>query len=154
MSGWTDDRILILIRRWENGDPVRAIALALDITRSAVIGKANRLKLPTHASKSRPKKSIKVKRARKLREKAMDKPMEFPIYASDDDIPIDQRRRLLDLEYGQCKWPLGDPLARAEWFCGGEASGPYCQYHARIAYRPLTHAAQRTFIPARGSRAA
>lgn len=44
---------------------------------------------------------------------------------------------LVELKYGQCKWPLGDPLSSRFRFCGGEASGnTYCSNHARMAYVP------------------
>lgn len=44
---------------------------------------------------------------------------------------------LVDLKYGQCKWPLGDPLSSRFRFCGGNTSGnTYCPHHARMAYVP------------------
>ena len=39
-----------------------------------------------------------------------------------------------------CKWPNGDPLTEDFSFCGNDAgeSGPYCGYHAKIAFQPAS----------------
>ncbi len=45
---------------------------------------------------------------------------------------------LMDLGLSHCRWPLGDPLGPATLFCGAKAGdiGPYCAWHAKIAYQP------------------
>lgn len=55
-------------------------------------------------------------------------------------IPISRRLRLVQLNERTCKWPNGDPLSEDFSFCGNEAgdSGPYCTYHARIAFQPAS----------------
>ena len=49
---WTNDQIDILKRLWHRGESARIIALQLRTTRNAVIGKANRLGLHKHPSRS------------------------------------------------------------------------------------------------------
>ena len=49
---WTKDQIEILKTLWRRGESARIIALQLRTTRNAVIGKANRLKLHVHPSRS------------------------------------------------------------------------------------------------------
>ena len=56
-SDWTDDQISTLRRMWAAGDMTRQIADVLGLTRNAVIGKANRLKL-----KPRPSPIIRQKK--------------------------------------------------------------------------------------------
>ena len=55
-------------------------------------------------------------------------------------VPISRNLTLIQLSERTCKWPLGDPLSPEFRFCGnhsGDAS-PYCQYHARIAFQPVS----------------
>lgn len=55
-------------------------------------------------------------------------------------IPEDKRLSLLQLNEHTCKWPIGDPLAENFHFCGNDCAdtGPYCRYHARIAFQPAS----------------
>jgi GcrA cell cycle regulator len=54
-------------------------------------------------------------------------------------VPEDKRISLLQLSEQTCKWPIGDPLAKDFYFCGGHAleSGPYCDFHSRRAYHQV-----------------
>ena len=49
---WTEEQISILTKLWHRGESSRIIALQLGTTRNAVIGKANRLGLPSHPSRA------------------------------------------------------------------------------------------------------
>jgi GcrA cell cycle regulator len=57
--------------------------------------------------------------------------------------------KLTELEYGRCKWPIGDPRDRQFVFCGDRAvANPdghkvYCERHTRIAYVPVDHSRRR-----------
>jgi GcrA cell cycle regulator len=53
----------------------------------------------------------------------------------DRNIPIAQRRTLLELTSATCRWPVGDPQEDGFFFCGGEAVGvrPYCRCHLQRA---------------------
>ncbi len=55
-------------------------------------------------------------------------------------VPISRRLRLVQLTERTCKWPNGDPLAEDFSFCGNDCgeNGPYCRYHARIAFQPAS----------------
>lgn len=55
-------------------------------------------------------------------------------------IPISRRLRLVQLTERTCKWPNGDPLSEDFNFCGNDCAetGPYCRYHARIAFQPAS----------------
>ena len=48
----TDEQISVLKKMWVRGDSARMISLQLCTTRNAVIGKANRLGLPSHPSRT------------------------------------------------------------------------------------------------------
>lgn len=48
---WTDERVSTLTRMWEEGHSATRIAVALDLSRGAIIGKIHRLGLPDPAAK-------------------------------------------------------------------------------------------------------
>jgi GcrA cell cycle regulator len=54
-------------------------------------------------------------------------------------IPEDKRLNLLQLTELTCKWPIGDPLTKDFYFCGGHAqdTSPYCEFHAHKAYHQV-----------------
>lgn len=55
-------------------------------------------------------------------------------------VPQSRNLKLVELTEQTCKWPIGDPQAEDFGFCGNQSAsaGPYCRYHARIAYQPPT----------------
>lgn len=159
---------------WADGVATREIGRIIGKTKGAVIGRANRLKLPPRApgrpSKARikksptprqrkraqaiaqvPAKSPKVQAAIKqaggiaawTRAK-VDAPPAYtlPMPAADDVA----RKALVDLEPGECHWPVGDPKQAGFGFCGCRAvpGRPYCAGHAMRAVteprRPVTPA--------------
>jgi GcrA cell cycle regulator len=54
--------------------------------------------------------------------------------------PEPKRIKLVELSERTCKWPIGDPMAQDFAFCGHESgdAGPYCQFHAKLAYQPAS----------------
>jgi GcrA cell cycle regulator len=56
------------------------------------------------------------------------------------EIPIEQRKTLLQLSDATCRWPVGDPGSTDFFFCGGNSNegSPYCSYHSRVAYQPAS----------------
>ena len=54
--------------------------------------------------------------------------------------PESKRLMLVELSERTCKWPIGDPMSIEFNFCGHESgdSGPYCQFHAKLAYQPAS----------------
>jgi GcrA cell cycle regulator len=56
---------------------------------------------------------------------------------ADAHIPLPQRRSLLELNTGMCRWPVGDPDRPGFFFCGAPCHDerPYCSDHCARAYR-------------------
>jgi GcrA cell cycle regulator len=54
--------------------------------------------------------------------------------------PVSKQLKLVELSERTCKWPVGDPLATDFSFCGNDSgdAGPYCQFHAKLAYQPAS----------------
>lgn len=155
---WTDERVELLKKLWNDGLSASQIAVELGgITRNAVIGKVHRLGLSGRAKTP----AAAVPRQRKARPAAA--PMlrvarpavrgntalaRAPVYEVDYEPEADavgnvvvmgERCSLLELGEGKCRWPVGDPGSNDFFFCGGRTSDglPYCSYHARIAYQPV-----------------
>lgn len=64
----------------------------------------------------------------------------YPVAAS-APITTTGPRRMLDLEVGQCRWPVQGPSLDGHWFCAAscEKSTPYCEAHAEMSrskYQP------------------
>ena len=147
--GWTDERVELLKKLWADGLSASQIAAELGgITRNAVIGKVHRLGLSGRAKSPssaapRPRKArapgmLRVSRPAMRGNTALAFEYEPEPEPELIEIPVEQRKTLLQLNERTCRWPIGDPGSNDFFFCGGEAASelPYCSYHSRVAYQP------------------
>lgn len=164
---WTDERVELLRKLWSEGLSASQIAAQLgSVTRNAVIGKVHRLKLSsrgrTTAAPARQKKASPVVGVTKsvARAATVSRAVTTSIGATalqaqfdvepiarfqprpieNVVVPISRRLQLVELSERTCKWPNGDPLSEDFSFCGNDSAetGPYCGYHARIAFQPAS----------------
>lgn len=159
---WTDERVALLRRLWEDGQSASKIAAQLGgVTRNAVIGKVHRLGLagrvkaaeengqvPREAVAEEIETAIAVVEAQAPEPVAIlshrpspDVPLQAPtpVAAADPvQLAVSQRVTIMDLRESMCRWPLGDPTTPEFRFCGARSiTGlPYCTHHAEIAYQP------------------
>ena len=157
---WTDARIAHLKVRWSQGVTARRIARELGggISRSAVLGKIHRLGFAElsprawvhrshlkRAGERRISQQLWAALGRTFAGQQWPPPawvVEAKPYVDDPrvdaDIPLAQRRSLLELTEDACRWPVGDPSHPDFFFCGAEAlrGGPYCPAHGARARRP------------------
>ena len=106
---WTKSKVDKLSSMWAKGISAREIANKLgNVSRNAVIGKANRLRL-----------------SKKVKEK------ENIIETNNGNL------NSLIANMKGCKWPIGHPGDPDFYFCGKEVipGKPYCGEHCLIAYR-------------------
>jgi GcrA cell cycle regulator len=56
-----------------------------------------------------------------------------------DQVQVVQRKQLLDLGPGDCRWPVGDPKEPDFFFCGATQlpGSSYCRRHYHVATAPL-----------------
>lgn len=147
---WTDERVELLKKLWADGLSASQIAAELGgITRNAVIGKVHRLGLSGRAkspssSGPRPRKArssgmLRVSRPSTRGNAALAYDYDLDPEPELIEIPVEQRKTLLQLNEKTCRWPIGDPGGPDFFFCGGDTVNelPYCSYHARVAYQPL-----------------
>jgi GcrA cell cycle regulator len=147
---WTDERVELLKKLWQDGLSASQIAAELGgVTRNAVIGKVHRLGL---SGRGQPTSSIKRQRRthstgmRRVRQMITVgnlalKPDQLP----DVDmrprrnvvVPIALKLSIFQLTEKTCKWPIGDPGHDEFHFCGHDSLDnlPYCEYHAGVAYQ-------------------
>ena len=145
--GWTDERVELLKKLWQEGLSASQIAKQLGgVTRNAVIGKVHRLGLSGRATPSKPARTVfKAPRParpaaapaapRRLAEPASLVAQPSPVRYVDE---APGTATVLTLGAHMCKWPIGDPSLDSFTFCGrrSEEHGPYCTEHAHVAYQP------------------
>lgn len=156
---WTDERVELLIKLWADGFSASQIAAELGTTRSSVIGKVHRLGLSGRHRSTAPRKESDVRIRRKQHRAKAPPPATTTITRMisngrgyvmheskqaaeaidlpNEDIPIQQRRTLLELTNETCRWPIGDGANL--FFCGApdadlESHRPYCRAHHLLAY--------------------
>jgi GcrA cell cycle regulator len=155
---WTDDRVALLRRLWEDGQSASKIAAQLGgVTRNAVIGKVHRLGLggrargaeEAPASTATPK-AVEIETAIAVVETQAPEPVAIlshrpaPVFPTPAPalepvaLAVSKRVTIMDLRESMCRWPLGDPTTPEFRFCGARSiTGlPYCTHHAEIAYQP------------------
>ncbi len=148
---WTDERVELLKKLWQDGLSASQIAAELGgVTRNAVIGKVHRLGLSgrgqptstikrqrrTHPSGMRRTRTMTVGNlALKQSVDALPEAAHLP--RRNVVVPIPKKLSILQLTETTCKWPIGDPGQEDFYFCGHDPleSRPYCEYHAGVAYQ-------------------
>lgn len=126
---WTEEKVQILKDLWEETTlSASQIAgkIGIGLTRNAVIGKANRLKL-SRKDKNHEVTGKKIRAVRKnpvaeANPAHLAKILEFR----------KEDKKALNL----CSWPNGDPNSKDFRFCGEEVkkAQPYCSKHMERAY--------------------
>jgi GcrA cell cycle regulator len=165
MLSWTEERVEQLKKLWSEGFSASQIAAELGgVTRNAVIGKVHRLglsgraktpALPAQRAKKPPVRQPVSPSARphggletvgntvlKMDFLPAPKPQIIvqPKIFTLADSPLVENAGILELTEQTCKWPVGDPGDRSFHFCArrSESNVPYCGYHARVAYQPVS----------------
>lgn len=161
---WTDERVELLKKLWQDGHSASQIAKQLGaVTRNAVIGKVHRLGLSGRAAPSQPTRPVfkPVRPVRIAAEPVATPPTQLRkldaravvtvAQAQNQSVPqITPHAHLSDvtelvgtatvmtLGSRMCKWPIGDPMSENFSFCGRRVDdgSPYCSEHARLAYQP------------------
>jgi GcrA cell cycle regulator len=152
---WTEETIEVLKRLALEGRSARAIAEALGApSRSAVIGKANRVGIKLNGGGSGAAPGERPVRAERPR--APTAPRSKPASCKQALAPalpreprksrwifagaqVGEMRRIGfdEIRELDCRWPLGDPLSEDFAYCGLQpAPGrSYCAGHCRMAYQ-------------------
>lgn len=142
MSVWTEEEAKRAAAMWAAGQSARAIGVAFGITRNAAMGRLHRMgaKTPRYQGQRcvgddggpQAPERTPYQRPRTFKAKPdFEPPAPEP--------GTDSAFTTLDLQPGQCKWPItqdapfmhcGQPIAEGS---------PYCPFHRRKAHGPGTH---------------
>ena len=137
---WTLEREKKLKELWKKGHSASQIASMLgDTTRNAVIGKAHRLNLEARATskKSTPKINTENNVKPEVTTQKLGRKERFKALLFDKKFPPENPTKLEDLTDHHCKWPLGERLQPASFFCGRKPMEKftYCQLHLLYGYQ-------------------
>ena len=129
---WTPEREKKLRELWKIGHTASQIASLLgNTTRNAVIGKAHRLNLEARAVSK--KSTLKVNKESnvktEIKTQKLGRKAKFKALLLDKNFPAENPTKLEDLTDDHCKWPLGEKLEPASFFCGRKPIEKflYCQ---------------------------
>ena len=140
MIPWTTQEISLLIGLWPNASAAQ-ISKQLNRSRGSVCGKAMRLRrddlLPADVEKHfEVNPAVQTRPVSAKTTVTSISPAKPPLPIDAPVPPADMRRcSLVELDDGQCRWPLGDMHQVATQFCGGDAASgsSYCRHHLRMA---------------------
>ena len=139
---WNDERIDLLKKLWAEGATAAAIAAKLGgISRSAILGKIFRLRLPPGAAGKKPGAQASAPGTAKAMARA---PLARRRGAGAPENPPNAKtgrkgRTLFELTNDCCRWPYRRPGTAKYFFCGAagadlEGGIPYCVRHMKRAY--------------------
>lgn len=171
-NGWTAERNAKCVKLWNDGLSAAEIAVRLGggLSRSAVLGKLHRLGLSgrgsrlTAAVRSKAAKRARATQAGKRAAQNVSKPKVEPktspmkaVWAKEppkEKAPNEDvfamrpdAKRLVDLNFEDCRWPFAKFDEVATHFCGHrrEPGLAYCAEHSVIAHAPPQP--RRKFVP-------
>jgi GcrA cell cycle regulator len=153
-ADWNDEIVGRLRRLWNDGHSTAEIGRRLGVSKNAVIGKRHRLELPARPSPIKrcgtsgprpltvPRIVPKLADIMPLNTGAVPVAAQMPsIGLSTASIKHTGSDPLQPMPSGNqpCCWPIGDPGTPGFRFCDDNTliGKPYCEDHARTAYRPF-----------------
>jgi len=143
MSYWNKPgRIEQLKKLWASGLSASAIAQKLgdNATRNSVIGKVHRLKLDARSvsQKSSPKVNTENQNTPEVKTQKTGRKARFKALLIDKTFPEVNPTKIEDLTDQHCRWPLGEKMEPASFFCGRVPMEKfvYCKLHMLFAYQP------------------
>ena len=137
---WTEEKVAKLKELWSKGHTASQIAEALgDTTRNAVIGKAHRLDLEARApSKQSGQSSNSNNKPIRRGSAPTSRKAKFQSILLDKNFEPENPTKLENLTDDLCKWPLGEKMQPANFFCGRKVMEKfsYCKLHIIYAFQP------------------
>lgn len=162
-QSWTVERVALLRKLWGEGETAVAIADCLGgMSRSAVLGKVFRLRLPVvdGAADAKRKPAALTDQVDKAASPARRRRSGVrKNRAQAAPTKTTQRKTLLELTNNTCRWPHGRPGTEKFFFCGApeadlEKGIPYCARHMRRAYPAFASPTTAVTTSSGGARAA
>ena len=138
---WTPEREEKLKQLWKKGHSGSQIANILgNVTRNAVIGKAHRLNLSGRSVSKRAvaKGNTEKENAPEIKTQKLGRKARFKALLLDKNFEPENPTKLENLSEEDCRWPLGEKMEPATFFCGRKSMEkfPYCKLHVLYAFQP------------------
>ena len=137
---WTEEKVAKLKELWGKNTASEIAGIIGGVSRNAVIGKANRLKLSakikTRTANSKSEfqnlNDEGIAKTRKVRKS------KFKSLIIEKDFEPENPKQLEELDEDSCKWPIGHPDENTFYFCGRTSlkDFSYCKLHLLYAYQP------------------
>ena len=139
---WTPEREAKLKELWTKGYSGSQISKMLsNVTRNAVIGKAHRLKLEARSvstKKATNKINSDKESTNEIKGSKLSRKAKFRALLLDKNFEPENPTKIEDLTNDHCRWPLGEKMEAASFFCGRKSieKFPYCKLHLLYAFQP------------------
>jgi len=138
---WNEEKVNKLKELWGKGKTASQIAEIIgDVSRNAVIGKANRLNLSSKitARSALANKNFNSNDEEDNSKQKHGKKNKFKSLLIDKDFEPENPKKLEELDESSCKWPIGHPEEKLFYFCGRSSlkDFSYCKLHLLYAYQP------------------
>ena len=136
---WTQERENKLRELWKKGHTASQIASRIgNTTRNAVIGKAHRLNLQARSSSKKIKGKAKPENNAPIKEEKLSRKARFKSLLLDKNFEPENPKKLEELDWDTCRWPIGHPYEKDFYFCGRKPleKFSYCKLHVLYAFQP------------------
>jgi GcrA cell cycle regulator len=137
---WTPEREEKLKQLWKKGHSGSQIARLLGdgATRNSVLGKSFRLKLQSRVvtKKTTPRTNTEKDNSPEIKAQKLGRKEKFKALLISKNFPPEQPTILEDLNQDTCRYPLGEKLEPAKFFCGRKPVDkyPYCELHMLYSF--------------------
>ena len=137
---WTPEREEKLKQLWKKGHSGSQIARLLGdgATRNSVLGKSFRLKLQSRVvtKKTTPRTNTEKDNSPEIKAQKLGRKERFKALLISKNFPPEQPTILEDLNQDTCRYPLGEKLEPAKFFCGRKPVDkyPYCELHMLYSF--------------------
>ena len=139
---WTPEREERLKKLWKKGHSGSEIAglLGDGATRNSVLGKAFRLNLEARSvsRRSTSKGNTEKVNTQEVKTQKLGRKARFKALLLDKNFEPENPTKLENLTDDLCKWPLGEKMEPASFFCGRKSleKFSYCRLHILWAFTP------------------
>ena len=137
---WTEEKVEKLKELWGKNTASQIAEAIGDVSRNAVIGKANRLNLSAKIKTRSPSNNQKFNNIDQTSSgfQKNTRKSKFKSLLIEQDFEPENPKQLEELDEGSCKWPIGHPNEKEFYFCGRSSlkDFSYCKLHLLYAFQP------------------
>ena len=136
---WTEDKVEKLKELWGKKTASEIAQIIGNVSRNAIIGKANRLNLSLKLGSKQNRKASFVKSTKSSEKQIFKKgrKSKFKSLIIDKNFEPENPKSLEELDENTCKWPIGHPNEKDFYFCGRTSlkDFSYCKLHLLYAFQ-------------------